>query len=77
MSQFRTILVDPPWPMAAAGSYAGNSREKVKRNLPYPTMTLDQIEALPIGDLAETGAHLWLWTVNQFLEDALNLVPKW
>lgn len=63
--------------MNTAGSYVGNGREKVKRDLPYSTMSLAEIEALPVGQLAETGAHLWLWTVNQFLEAALELVPKW
>jgi len=75
--KFRTILIDPPWPMMKPGSYAGTGREKIDRDLRYPTMALDAIRRLPINDLAETGAHLWLWTVNQFLEEALALVPHW
>lgn len=73
--QYRTILIDPPWQMATAGQY--KSRNERPRALPYPTMRLEEIAALPVNDLAETGAHLWLWTTNQFLEQALALVPAW
>lgn len=61
--------------MSTAGQY--KQRNERPRDLPYQTMTLDQIKTLPVGDLAESGAHLWLWTVNQFLEAALALVSHW
>ena len=36
---FRTILVDPPWPAQSGERH-------------YRTMSLDQIQALPVGSLA-------------------------
>lgn len=45
--------------------------------LPYETMTLEQIEALPVADLAADDAHLYLWTTNRFLWDAREIVESW
>jgi N6-adenosine-specific RNA methylase IME4 len=45
--------------------------------VPYKRMGLDAIAALPVRDLAEDGAHLYLWTTNGFLHDALALLPGW
>lgn len=54
------------------GRHRGGSVE-----LPYETMTLDAIKALPVADLAEDGAHLYLWTTNRFLEDAYAVARAW
>lgn len=73
--QYRTIVIDPPWPM-----------EKIVRkihpeqgvHLDYPIMSLDEIAALPIGDLAfEDGCHLYLWVTQKFLPAGLDLVEQW
>ena len=54
---FTTILADPPWPAQSGERH-------------YQTMSLDQIKALPVGDLAAENAHLWLWTTNALLREA-------
>jgi N6-adenosine-specific RNA methylase IME4 len=73
--RFRCVVVDPPWPV-----------EKIEREerpaqgiaLDYPTMTLDEIAALPIDDLAaEDGCHLYLWVTQRFLRDGLGLIDAW
>lgn len=73
--QYRTILVDPPWQMTMCGKRT--SRNERPRVLPYSTMPLNEIAALPVGDLAETGAHLWLWVTSQFLEQSFGLIRGW
>ena len=45
--------------------------------VPYATMSLADIKALPVGDLAERDAHLYLWTTDRFLEDAFAVVRAW
>lgn len=44
---------------------------------PYAEMTVDEISALPVSDLAETDAHLYLWTTQRYLWDAKGLVETW
>jgi N6-adenosine-specific RNA methylase IME4 len=40
-------------------------------------MTLGEIGALPVPQLAERDAHLYLWTTQRFLHDAMHLVTGW
>lgn len=40
-------------------------------------MTIEQIKALPVADLAEPDAHLWLWTTNQFLCAGFEVMEAW
>ena len=71
---FKTIVADPPWKQGMSN---------ISRNfgaagaLPYPTMTLDEIKALPVGDMAAPDTHLWLWTTNAFLEDGFAVLRAW
>jgi N6-adenosine-specific RNA methylase IME4 len=62
---FQVIVADPPWEYAS-----GNS-------LPYPTMPLDEIRALPVEDLSDPNAILWLWTTNTHLRAAFEIVAAW
>jgi N6-adenosine-specific RNA methylase IME4 len=40
-------------------------------------MSISQITALPVADLASENAHLYLWTTNGFLEAAFGVVRAW
>lgn len=71
---YRTILIDPPWPQGRVGRFARHSRPD---DLPYQTMTVRQIRALPVAELAADGCHLWLWTTNQFLPHGFSLLKAW
>ncbi len=77
--RYRTIVADPPWPMPTGGPRGGTRvwNPGVPSALPYPRMTLDAIEALPIDDLADPTAHLYVWTTNAFLERTYGLVRAW
>jgi len=62
---FQVIVADPPWQYDS-----GNS-------LPYPTMPLEDIKAMPVRDLADENAIPWLWTTNTHLRVALEVVEAW
>jgi N6-adenosine-specific RNA methylase IME4 len=40
-------------------------------------MATDEIVALPVGELAEPDAILWLWTTNAFMRDAFRCLDAW
>jgi N6-adenosine-specific RNA methylase IME4 len=40
-------------------------------------MTLDEIAALPVADLAERDAHLYLWTTHKYLTSAYAIAGGW
>ena len=80
---YRTIVIDPPWPMDKSGRYAADERASglglaaQGTRLDYPVMELDQIAALPVPDLATDGTSLYLWVTQRFLPDGLRLVEHW
>jgi len=40
-------------------------------------MTLAEIIALPVKDMAERDATLYLWTTNHYLRDSFDVVDAW
>lgn len=79
MGKYRTIVADPPWQVLRHKHYAW--RDTVppgeRRALDYPTLTNDEIAALPVSDWADDDAHLYLWTVQNHLRDAYRVVEAW
>jgi N6-adenosine-specific RNA methylase IME4 len=43
----------------------------------YPTMTLAEIEAMPVAGVADKDAHLYLWTINRYVEQAYSVARAW
>jgi N6-adenosine-specific RNA methylase IME4 len=78
--KYRTIVADPPWHYAGFGVGrvpAGVVNDGRKTPLPYRTMSVDEICDLPVRELAEDDAHLYLWTTNRYLPDAFRVVAEW
>lgn len=70
--KYKTIYVDPPRPEHGGGRI----RRGADRH--YKLMTVDEIRALPIPSIVDPdGCHLYLWTTNAFLPDALDRVKVW
>ena len=53
---FETIVVDPPWPVK---KIVRKVRPNQKAELDYVTMTLDEIKALPVQNIAADNAVLF------------------
>lgn len=67
--KYRTIVIDPPWKYDA--DLAGRAKPE------YALMTLDEIQALPVAEWADTECHLYLWTTNTFILQAGGLLEGW
>lgn len=76
---YATVVADPPWDHSDGwppfGNRAGDQRPR--RALPYSHMTVEEIAALPVAELAAPGAHLYLWTTARFLWAAKPVVEAW
>jgi N6-adenosine-specific RNA methylase IME4 len=68
---YDVIVVDPPWPV----SFQGRKLYPNQVAMPYPTLTLDAIQALTLP-MAET-CHVWLWTTQRFLPAAVQCLAAW
>ena len=43
----------------------------------YETMTLEEIKALPVSEIAGEKAHLYLWVPNALLPEGLEVMSAW
>ncbi len=75
---YRTIVADPPWDHSDGTGTTLVGASWVGSRLPYSCMTVEEIAALPVDQLAGTGgAHLYLWTTNRYLHDAYHVAQAW
>lgn len=70
------ITCDPPW---AFRSYAPVQNPNIDRNPSrhYRTMTLADICALPVRDLAAKDCHLFMWVTGPHLKNAFTVIDAW
>lgn len=70
--KYKTLYLDPPWPERGGG--------KIKRGADrhYSLMSIEEIRALPVPNLKDDeGCHLYLWTTNNYLTQALDIIRSW
>lgn len=77
---YATIYADPPWDVMAGplnGREGFGDATGASRPLAYPSMTVDQIKALRVADVADKHSHLYLWTTNGYLPYAFDVARAW
>lgn len=72
--RFRTILADPPWQFTNRTGKVAPEHRRLSR---YETLSLDDICALPVADIAAEPAHLYLWVPNALLPEGLRVLRAW
>lgn len=72
--KFKTVLADPPWRFT---NRTGKMAPEHKRLNRYGTLTTDEICQLPVAEVLHRTAHLYLWTPNALLPDALKVMDAW
>jgi N6-adenosine-specific RNA methylase IME4 len=70
-NKYGVIRVEPPW------SVRNWSAKGTGRNAIFHYETLEEMVALPIGDLAANNCALFLWGVDPLLDEAFELIPTW
>ncbi|MGF1659796.1 MAG: MT-A70 family methyltransferase [Rubrimonas sp.] len=72
--RFRTILADPPWRFVNRTGKMAPEHRRLNR---YLTLSADEIAMLPVGEVLDAPAHLYLWTPNALLPEALSVMSAW
>lgn len=72
--RFRTVLADPPWQFQNRTGKVAPEHRRLSR---YSTMSLGEIKALPVADVCDSTAHLYLWVPNALLPDGLAVLAAW
>lgn len=73
-SGYGLIMADPPWHFRTRSAKGITSKGAGGQ---YATMGRDDIEAMPIADMAAKDAILWLWATNPMLPDAFAVMRAW
>jgi N6-adenosine-specific RNA methylase IME4 len=86
--RYGVILADPPWRYETYGEGGrGRSPDGALPGNPdtragapvrhYETMTLEQLQALPVLHLAAQDCVLLMWAIDSMLDEALDLGRRW
>ncbi len=72
--RYSTIYADPPWRFQNRTGKVAPENKKLNR---YETMSLVDIMALPVEQVAAAKSHLYLWVPNALLPDGLAVMKAW
>lgn len=74
-AKYRVIYADPPWKYndkADAGSVQSGGAEHH-----YPSMSIAELSDLPVSELCEPNAVLFLWVTSPLLFESSELLKAW
>ena len=81
---FRCIVADPPWDLKIGAKRTNGERGGWNKpeymdinSLEYPTMTVDEIAAMPVSGVAGKDAHLYIWTINAYVAQTYAIAEAW
>jgi N6-adenosine-specific RNA methylase IME4 len=69
--RYPVIYCDPPW------RYEHIETESRAIENQYPTMALDDICALPVGDIANDDCVMFMWATSPKLAEAMRVIDSW
>jgi N6-adenosine-specific RNA methylase IME4 len=72
--RYAVLSADPPWHFEVYNEESGV--ERAAGNY-YPTMSLDEICALPVLSLAAPDAILFMWTTAPHLQESFQVLAAW
>lgn len=77
-NHYGCIIADPPWKYANRTNLTPvnwHSRRDAEKH--YDTMSLADIAAMPVSELAAKDAHLFFWVTGPFLLEAKSIIDSW
>lgn len=76
--KYNVIYADPPWSYndKFSSKTTGDFRFKGAGSV-YDTMSVSEIKAMPIADLADKDCVLFIWAVSPLLPEAMDVINAW
>lgn len=71
-AKYRVIYADPPWKY---GDQLTEAYGAVKYH--YPAMTIKEMCAMPVSELTEPDAVLFIWVTSPLLEECFPIIKAW
>jgi N6-adenosine-specific RNA methylase IME4 len=73
IGKFAVLYADPPW--RYENPPMGGSNRSIENH--YPTMTLEEICALPVNDIAFDDSVLFMWATTPKLAECMKVIEAW
>lgn len=74
--KYRVIYADPPWRYNDRCVTGGVQGGGVEINH-YPTMSIEELCQIPISEISEQNAVLFIWVTSPLLEDVFKIINAW
>ena len=71
--KYRVIYADPPWDYDSSPT----AKNTATPDLKYPVMSLEDICAMPVNDIADENAVLFLWTTSYHIFQSQAVLDSW
>jgi N6-adenosine-specific RNA methylase IME4 len=71
--KYSIIYMDPPWKFDSSDCISDMSSAECI----YPTMTVEEMELLPIDEISATDALIFMWVCSTHLIEALRIINSW
>jgi N6-adenosine-specific RNA methylase IME4 len=73
LGKFAVLYADPPWQYEYPPM--GGSNRSIENH--YPTMTIEEICALPVVDIAHENSVLFMWATSPKLYECMKVLDAW
>jgi N6-adenosine-specific RNA methylase IME4 len=67
---FQVVYCDPPWQYNNSGFNSSAEQH-------YPTMSMDELMAMPVKNMRADNAVMFMWATNPLLKEAIELMETW
>lgn len=67
---FQVVYCDPPWQYNNSGFNSSAEQH-------YPTMSMDELRAMPVKNMRADNAVMFMWATNPLLKEAIELMGTW
>lgn len=74
MKKYNVIYADPPWSYNSKGS--GRCMKHGAKNN-YSLMSIDDIGGMPLNNIVDDNALLFMWATVPLLTEAMSVIPRW
>jgi N6-adenosine-specific RNA methylase IME4 len=77
--RYKIIYADPAWKFKnwTYGVSGTEARRKQLGRPPYPTMSIDELKAIRVQDIASRDSILLMWVTSPKLVEGLELIKAW
>ena len=74
---YGVVYADPPWAYKTFSDSELGTVPHRSEEAPYRPMSLDELKAMPVSDIAARDCVLHMWTISSHLDQSLDLGRSW